>query len=174
MAYGRFAMTVESVSAPIPTKYLELKTIWTDSEGKKHTTSVLPYSGNNNTNYTCEGSSSLTYYEYHSPIGYGSGIPGTGTNTGNYTAGQWFGNYQLIAGTSLATSGGYDSKDINGKERIVNNKAHSNSKHTDKDGLDAILGEEWSKKLMKGNIVTVQLIYLPTNTVIYNEEVIVK
>ena len=154
-AFGRFAMTVESVSAPISTADLKLVTSWTNSTG--HTGGNETYAGTKNTNYST--------YHYNSPIGYGAGVSGTILTSGQYNENQWFGNYQLVAGTSLAGNGA-------GKSEY--NPSSSYEIHIAGDAMDAILGSDWSESLKKGDVVTVQLVYIPTNTVIYNEEVIVR
>ena len=155
MTVGRFVMTVESVSAPISTKDLKLVTSWTNKSGVTQETTVIGTT--TNTDYT--GSSA---YKYNSPLGYGTGVPGDTEKSGGYPLGQWFGNYQLTAGTSLVSNGA--ASDNPGT--VIGHIAGS--------GMDALFGKQWSEEMKKGDVVTVQLVYIPTNTVIYNEEVIVR
>ena len=144
---GRFSMTVESVSAPISTADLKLVTSWTNSTGHRGGNETFAGMANN-TVYT----SGSYNYNYHSPIGYGPGVSGKQINSGHYGLNQQFGHYELVAGTSMVSSGA----GIGG------------------DAAQAIFGSDWAESLKRGDVVTVQLVYVPTNTVIYDEEVIVK
>ncbi|HJJ48536.1 MAG TPA: type IV pilin N-terminal domain-containing protein [Methanocorpusculum sp.] len=153
-AYGRFAMTVESVSEPVSTADLKLVTSWTGDDGVKYGNTTT--AGMKNTKYDS--------YEYNAPIGMGSGVTGNQMTSGGYGENQWFGNYTLSAGTSMTANGAYTGE---GKKGGIKT-------HTANDAMDAILGDTWSENLEKGDIVSVKLIYLPSNAVIYEKEVIVK
>lgn len=150
-AWGRFVITVETVSEPIQTKDLKLVTKWTNSTGATGGNTTL--ASMKNTNYST--------YHYNSPLGFGPGVSGTILTSGQYKENQWFGNYYLTSGTSLVSNGVYGA-------------VSGNNVHTAGDGLDGIFGNDWSQSLKKGDVVSVQLIYLPTNTVIYSDEVMLK
>jgi Uncharacterized protein conserved in archaea len=158
-AFGRFAMTIESVSEPINTADVKLVTSW------KHTKSDGTVANGGNTTIAGTKNTKYSSYEYNAPTGFGTGVSGNQMTSGNYGTNQWFGNYNLVAGTSMAANGAGSSTEAPGS---------SYEAHTAGDAMDAILGDNWSDNLKKGDTVSVKLIYLPSNAVIYDEEVIVK
>jgi len=152
-AYGSFRIDVVSTSEPIQSKDLKLITIWTNRSGVPGGNSTV--AGTINTVYSTSA--------YNSPLGFGTGVTGTINTSGNYPTNQWFGNYTLQAGTTLQNNGAGIDWDSTTKRY-----AH----HQPGDALDAILGKDWSDSLEKGDVITVKLIYLPSNSVIYSENVV--
>ena len=156
-AMGRFAMNIESVSEPVSTADLKIVTSWKYVDGDEEKTGGNTVTaGTKNTKYDT--------YEYNAPIGMGSGVTGNQLTSGSYGENQWFGNYNLIAGTSMSANGAYTGEGKSGGAKT----------HTSGDAMDAILGDAWSENLKKGSTVSVKLIYIPSNAVIYDREVIVK
>lgn len=178
---GSFYMQVKSVSEAIPTSDLKLTTSWSTTEKSasetidgttyskgdtiKKTTSILPYSGTPNTNYTTSNGMGNDY-TMHSPIGWGSGVSEViPSGTMNYQESQYWGNYALTASTytshSLSAPGG----------AVINNATGTASEGID--SMDAILGKGWWN-LRAGDIVNVQLIHTPSGSLIYNQKVVVE
>jgi len=152
-AYGSFKMEIVSTSEPIPSKDLKLITKWTNKSGITGGNSTI--AGTVNTNYST--------YSYNSPLGFGTGVSGTVNTSGSYPTTQWFGNYSLQAGTTLQNNGagvGWDAT------------AGRYTSHQAGDALDAILGDTWSDSLTKGDVITVRLLHIPSNSVIYSDNVV--
>lgn len=147
---GRFQMTIESISEPVSTSDLELRTSWVGTDGETY--GEITTAGMMNTKYT----SGSYDYEYNSPIGYGPGIAEQ-VNSGQYKEDQYFGNYILQGGRTMASSG-----------------SGVGASHIEGDALDGILGAGWDTLLTPGMIVNVKLIHIPSNSVIYDKNVVVQ
>lgn len=166
-----FDLLCKSTDIPIPTKDLKLVTEWTMENGTVIRTVTTGPSTIPNTAY---GS-----YSYHSPLGFGPGVGDTAFS-GGYKLDQYFGNYTLMAGTSMhnvaagwsSSTGGYGIS----PDTRYQYSAGTYNLGPGQGGIDAmmaILGSNWYL-LRGGDIVQVQLIHLPSQKVIYDEEVIVE
>ena len=112
---------VKGVSEPIPTKDLKISTVWSAN-------------GTVGGNTVVAGS----YY----PIGFGAGVSddlAQQLTSGSYPEEQQFGNYMLIPGTTMKSSG--------------------------VDGMEALLGNDWSD-LSAGDLVDVKITHIPSGKMI--------
>ena len=150
---SKFEIDILSVSDPVSTKDLKLKTSWKsyDDTGKLklHEVSTMPGTGN----FDVDG------YMGVSPIGSGIGLPKWDGTYINIKDNMSFGNYTLMAGTSMVAYpadeyGSISSGDYEGYS----------------DCIQAILGEDWYK-LQSGDVVNVMLIHVPTGRILYDEDV---
>ncbi len=210
-----FFATVTGVSEPIPTSKLKIVTSWSTlrygsgNVGLRQlpiscTTAVLPDGGGqSNILYLGNASNSLPPGLFVAPFGTGPGVNGTAETLGgvdtNLTsfsgAGQQFGNYTLVQGTTLtATPCGANGFNViggrggnNGKAGYIGSsvgeddwaysdemssgcyyKTTCGSKYIDP--ITAVLGSKW-ETLKWGDTVNVKVIYLPTGAVIFNQNV---
>ncbi|ADN35396.1 conserved hypothetical protein [Methanolacinia petrolearia DSM 11571] len=149
---SRFEINIISLSSPVSTKDLKLKTSWQryDSSGVMISNDTFSIPGDENFNYGNGGVS---------PIGTGTGLPWDGTYA-NITADMNFGKYALLAGTSMVA---YPSV------YYVNNGYTDNS-YTD--SMQAILGDNWYE-LESGDVVSVKLIHVPSGRIIYDDDIYV-
>ena len=164
-----FLCIINSVSEPIPTKDIKIYTEWINVTG---------ISGGNITakglNYP---NTAWSGYSYQSPVGNGPGIQGDSTTSGGLPLNQFFGNYTLMAGTSMNTSPGGFILARRGGYGINGNLFEYNTGTTWKvssyDGMMALLGNNWNK-LRKGDEVTVKVLHIPSGKFIFNKNVIVE
>lgn len=177
-----FDIRVLATDQGIPTKDLKIVTSWKSKDGYSNTTTITgPSPGAPNT---------ITYAgtrTYHSPIGHGEGVPRPeGTSeyagtimAGDYWPGQHFGNYTLVAGTTMHNSpmgtmttgsGGYGTSPGTLFQYTYDASYFAS---TDIDGMMAILGSNWFH-LRAGDVVNVKIIHLPSQKVIYDENVVVE
>jgi len=161
--------TVKSISEPIPTKDLKIYTEWTNASGISGGNITAKGLNDPNTVYSS--------YSYQSPGGYGPGTKGDQTSYGGLPAAQHFGNYTLMAGTTMrsnaagsttATNGGYG---INGPLYSYNEGNTWTS--ANEDGVMAILGNNWNS-LRPGDAVTVKILHIPSGKFIYTKNVMVE
>ncbi|MDD1687874.1 type IV pilin [Methanoregula sp.] len=182
-----FFATVTGVSEPIQTQDLRIVTSWTAANG------VTPISGGNTTqpgtgniNVLFDPAVTLTGY-YVAPFGSGPGV-GNGTETlggidtlRDFSApGQQFGNYSLMAGTTLSAMpcGAKDGDSLGGTGTKATEGYGVDKRFTYSSGgpwLDAtssVLGLHW-ENLRIGDTVTIKVIHVPTGKVIFNRDVMV-
>ena len=149
---SRFEINIISLSSPLSTKDLKLRTSWKtyDAAGDMISNDTSSIPGNENFNYGNGGVS---------PIGTGTGLPWDGTYA-NITADMNFGRYALLAGTSMVA---YPSA-------YYVDGGYTDNSYTD--CMQAILGEDWYK-LKSGDVVSVKLIHVPSGRIIYDDEIYV-
>jgi FlaG/FlaF family flagellin (archaellin) len=176
-----FDIRVLATDQGIPTKDIKIVTSWKSKDGYSNTTTITgPVSAGAENTWTDNGAR-----RYHGPIGHGEGIPrpdGTSEYTGapmagTYWPGQHFGNYTLVAGTSMhsspgggmttGTSGGY------GNPTLYQYGYGTSFSATDNDAMMAVLGWDWFH-LRAGDVVNVKIIHLPSQKVIYDEGIVVE
>lgn len=161
---------VQAVSEPIPTRDLKISTYWSTTDGTSGGATVTAGLNKPNTNMT----DGATYpYAYHSPLGFGKGVPNEQQKTsGNYTLEQWFGGYTLVPGTSMKNSAAgwpetygygaatpYDYLEVAG--RWDNDWT---------DGMMAILGDDWNH-LRPGDLVDIKIAHIPSGKLILDTTV---
>ncbi len=165
-----FTLNVLAVSEPIPTKDVKLTTSWRISDGPtNHTVTTGPPSGQST---NCHYYS----YKYHVPLGYGPDIDWDTSKM--YTVDQFYGNYTLVAGTTLYASpcglntstGGYG---VTAATRYKYSHTGHYSTGGYVDPMRAILGWDWNN-LRSGDKVNVRLTHIPTGTILYNNDVVVE
>jgi FlaG/FlaF family flagellin (archaellin) len=165
-----FDLLCKSTDMAIPTKDLKLVTMWTKDDGTVVKNVITGPSSIPNTNSGTSGPSSY----YYSPLGFGPGVANV-AYSGSYYTDQYYGNYTLMAGTRMHNSaygysmtyGGY------GNDPSVRYQYTSGTGYTvgtTTDGMQAILGADWNQ-LRAGDIVEVQLIHIPSQKVIYDQNV---
>lgn len=170
-----FTISVLAVSEAIPTKDIKLTTSWKASDGTTGGQVITgPVIGDDeklNTNYKSGAN------KYHSPLGFGPHIDGW-KSSGSYAKTQYYGNYSLIAGTTMhnspygwnTTYGGYGVDPSKLYEYITGT---SYTWATDVDGMEAILGKDWHH-LIPGDKVNVKMTHIPTGAVIFEKDVAVE
>ena len=169
-----FTLKVLAVSEPIPTKDIKITTSWKAADGTSGGQVITgPVIGDDtklNTHYGTK--------KYHSPLGYGAHIDGW-VNSGTYPVTQYYGNYTLIAGTTMhnspnggmsLSSGGYG---VDPTKRYEYTDGTSCVFADDVDGIQAILGKEWYH-LRVGDTVNVKMTHIPTGAVIFEKDVAVE
>lgn len=167
-----FTLKVLAVSEPIPTKDIKITTSWRSADGFSNTTTITgPVIGDDsklNTHYN------NSFNKYQSPLGFGAHIENWQAS-GDYVKTQYYGNYTLLASTTMhnspygwsAANGGY------GVSSDTHYKYTDGSKYVsgrDVDGVQAILGYNWYH-LMPGEKVNVKLTHIPTGAVIFEKDV---
>ncbi len=169
---SNFNVNVLAVSDSIPTRDLKIVTSWKNSTGGRGGATVTA-AGDPNTVYQ---SGSKTY---NSPLGFGPGV-NEWISSGNYPPDQWFGNYSLMAGTSMHNSaGGYNP--TYGGYGVTPDTRYEYSSGTymlgpgdgGVDAMMAILGYDWYT-LRPGDIVNVRFIHIPSGKLIYDADVTVE
>jgi hypothetical protein len=174
---SNFHVNVLAVSDAIPTKDLKIVTSWKARDGTKGGATVTAAgTTQNNTHYSS--------YKYHSPLGFGPGVS-QWKASGTYYVDQHFGNYSLMAGTSMHNSAaGYpdsSSGTVYGGYGVYPNTRYQYTSGTyhlgpDEGGVDAmmaILGNDWYT-LRPGDIVNVRFIHIPSGKLIYDADVTVE
>lgn len=164
-----FTIDVLSVSEPVPTRDVKLITSWRASDGTADTVVTAgPPGKDTNSHYS--------WYKYHAPLGYGPNIDWDPSEP--YTVNQFYGNYSLVAGTTLyaspcgkdTTTGGYGVTPATRYE-YYHTGHYSTGGYTD--SMRAVLGREWNK-LRSGDKVNVKLTHVPTGTVLFEKDVTVE
>lgn len=167
-----FDLAVLSTDKAIPTKDLKLVTTWTNASGYPVVTTIngaaMPV---NNTHYGTNA--------YNSPLGFGPGVNRTNV-AGSYLPDQMFGNYSLMTGTHMHNSaagygGGYGGYGVTPSTRFqyTDGSYHLYPGSGNEDAMMAILGDDWYQ-LRPGNVVSVQLIYIPSSKVLFDKDVVVE
>jgi len=151
---SKFEIDILSVSSPVSTKDMELKTSW-----KTYVDDKLVLKGNSSE----AGIKNFDYDDIEgvSPIGTGPGLPEWDRSYENIEEEMNFGNYALLAGTRMAA---YPADEYVGG-------AYS-AGHSGTDCMQAVLGDDWYK-LQSGDIVSVMLIHVPSGQIIYDDDVYV-
>ena len=180
-----FDMRVLATDKGIPTKDIKIVTSWTSKDGYSNYTVITgPSPGAPNT-ITTGGTK-----RYHSPVGHGEGVsrdtpdnPGGSSLNGTPMAGEYwvtqhFGNYSLVAGTSMHNSpAGSMTAGNPGYGQTSTTKYQytygATFLETDVDGMMAILGRDWNH-LRGGDVVSVKLIHIPSQKVLYDENIVVE
>lgn len=184
-----FYATITSVSETIPTKDLKIVTAWTATNRTNNQiihggSTILPNGTSNinslfNQTYSARGVA---------PFGNGPGV-GNGTETISGTdtmrdfsgRDQQFGNYSLMAGTTMTAGpcGAANADSLGGSnpaEEGYGNEgrfAYSSGSRGVVDPATAVLGTNW-ELLRIGDTVNVKVIHIPTGNVIFNQDIIVK
>lgn len=201
-----FNARVTGVDKGIPTRDLKLITKWThvypNGTPVSGGATVLPNVNNTNLHYSpSSGCDNVADYNFVAPTGYGSGVGKTGETTGT-GSGQsptaeekWFGNYNLVVGTSMwaepfgacarPTAGGYVGYKIGygtngtrwGYKEGSDSCAIFNLPTDPKDltsgqfdSMMAVLGANWYV-LQPGDTVSVSIVHLPTGKTIWQKMV---
>ncbi|MDD4127836.1 MAG: type IV pilin N-terminal domain-containing protein [Methanomicrobium sp.] len=151
-AGSKFEIDILSVSSPVSTKDLKLKTSWKtyDTDGKmiSNDTAVSPGSDN-----------FLTKGGGVSPLGSGPGLSEWNRTTDSLPDDINFGKYALVAGTKMAA---YPAE----------NYGESDYRSSGEDSIQAVLGHDWDN-LRSGDVVSVMLIHVPSGRIIYDDEIYV-
>jgi len=177
-----FFATVTGVSDALPTRDLKLVTSWKkqDSDGNiiqggNTTAGMLNWAYANGTPMST----------INPPYGSGPGVTGDQVLIPPYTPAQQFGNYTLMQGTGMsAVPDGVDTSDTNAVDGVAGNSAGSGYgitsttqyKYTGMNGgsdpASLVLGGGW-ENLRAGDVVTVNVIYVPSGKVILSKNVMV-
>ncbi|MEN6609797.1 MAG: type IV pilin N-terminal domain-containing protein [Methanoregulaceae archaeon] len=168
-----FHADVLAVSDAIPTKDLKIVTAWKSANGTPGGATIIGPLTTPNTNY--EGG----IKNYTSPLGFGPSIEGW-ESAGNYIVGQHFGNYSLIAGSSMHNSAaGYST--TTGGYGVTPSARYQYSTGSyllapgegGVDAMMAILGNNWYV-LRPGDAVHVKFIHIPSGKVIFDKDITVE
>lgn len=174
-----FTATVTGASEPIPTSTIKLVTSW---RATNRTTGESIIGGNTSfstgssvTTYSGSGGSTIYGTTSTAPYGFGNGITGPQNMVPPYAPGQNFGNFTLTQGTSLIAIpfGGTTNADAWGTSATEGYGIATPYEYSDGNGGDpavAVLGGQWPN-LKVGDIVTVNVIHIPTGKVIMTKDV---
>jgi len=178
-----FFATVTGVSDPLPTRDLKIVTSW-----KKMDSAGNIYMGGNTTtgqllNWSYANGTPIA--TTNPPYGFGPGVTGDQALTQPYNAGQFFGNYTLMQGTGMsAVPAGVDTSDSNAVDGVSGNSASAGYGITHEslynytgmgntlDPAMLVLGKGW-QNLTAGDVVTVNVIYIPSGKVIMSKDIMV-
>lgn len=214
---SHFSGKVTGVEQGIATRDLKIVTSWSKTmDGTSYPGGATVVAGKTNTNLTYKPCTFMTNdnWKFTSPLGYGTGVNGTswpwqpydppenpGTLGASYglapgdsrgSARQWFGNYNLVSGTTLyaepfghadgppggqsgtAFTVGYG---VNGVPYTYTYGADASGnadfEQGDIDQMTAVLGNNWNV-LRAGDTVSVKVIHVPTGKTILQKNVIVE
>ena len=172
-----FTATVVGTSEAIATKNLKIVTLWKvkDSSGQVIVGGNTSYGQPLMAAYTCTTASN------NPPFGFGPGVGSPQSLTQPYNISQQFGNYSLIQGTGLAAMpAGVDTADVNAIDGMSGASAGTGYGVTSDtryaytgaagDPATMVLGGGW-EKLREGDVVTVNVIYVPTGKVILSKDI---
>lgn len=170
-----FTATVVGTSEAIATRNLKIVTLWKvkDSSGNVIIGGNTSYGQPLMAAYTC------TTAPYNPPFGYGPGVGSPQSLTQPYQLSQQFGNFSLIQGTGLAAvPAGVDTTDENAIDGMSGANAGDGYGVTTPysytgsvaDPATMVLGGGW-EKLREGDVVTVNVIYVPTGKVILSKDI---
>jgi FlaG/FlaF family flagellin (archaellin) len=181
-----FNAKVTGVSQPIPSNQLKLVTTW-GNNGTTTVSTTIP--GASVTNWTWNHHGSNVYI-IGAPWGFGPGVTSANDGIPNAVQ-QQFGNYTVESGTVLnaypaGQSGGFidDTSPASSGYGVTSpytytysglpyyNGGSTTATGQNVDGMQSVLGFGW-ENLTAGNTVNVQLVYMPTGSVIYNHNVVV-
>lgn len=185
---GIFA-TVTGVSEPIRTKDLKITTQWKSRSGVSGGNTTVGNTPNVNMNVGM-GKGLLTNIK--APIGFGPGINGTSDSmSGIFLEKQWFGNYTLVAGTSMSAVpyGTQSGKAIGGAKGSSDTGGYGNGATAGTstpytytiggswvdsytDPTMAVLGKGW-ENLTAGDTVQFSVIHIPSGKTIFDRPVVV-
>jgi len=180
-----FFATVTGVSEPIATKDIRIVTAWTATNRAANNLQVsggettLPNVGKDEVLFGPEEGSVSRI----APFGNGPGVNATrGESSGaTYRAfsepRQQFGNYSLVAGTTLTAMpcGAEDADSFGGSNSAdagygIGGKYHYSSGGPWLDPATAVLGADW-ELLRAGDKVNVKVIYVPSGKVIFSKNI---
>ncbi|ABS56888.1 hypothetical protein Mboo_2374 [Methanoregula boonei 6A8] len=213
---SHFSAKVIGVESGISTQNLKIVTLWskTLSNGTQVTGGATILPGTTNTNLTYQPCTFMEYgvWQFNSPLGYGTGVNGTswpwqpydppaGATLGSSynlapgdsrgSAQQWFGNYNLVSGTTMyaepfgqgegpvgdqagtAFPVGYGINTAPYSYSYGGDGATYNFQPGETDEMMAVLGSNWNV-LMPGDTVSVRVIHIPTGKTILQKNVIVE
>ena len=213
---SHFSGKVTGVEQGIATRDLKIVTAWskTLTDGNQTKDSATIVAGTTNTNLSYKPCTFMTNgnWKFNSPLGYGTGVNGTswpwqpydppenpGTLGSSYalapddvrgSARQWFGNYNLVTGTTLYAEpfghadgppGGQSGTAFAAGYGIVTPFTYTygsdgstyNFQSGDTDQMQAVLGNKWNL-LRAGDTVSVKVIHVPTGKTILQKNVIVE
>ncbi len=163
-----FDLLCKSTDVAIPTKDLKLVTMWKMKNGTVVRNVITGPSSVGNTKYGT--------YEYNVPLGFGPGVNRTAFS-GTYYTDQFYGNYTLMAGTRMHNSAAGYSTSTGGygvtpatRYQYSDGSYNLGPTQSGVDAMEALLGTAWTE-LRPGDIVEVQLIHIPSQKVIYDQNV---
>jgi archaeal type IV pilus assembly protein PilA len=178
-----FFATITGVSKPISTNDLKIITTWSAT----NRTSYVTITGGNT---TLPGSANVkalgdpaTLVNLTAPFGSGPGVNGSvalssrDTDAANLSS-RWqqFGNYSLMAGTTLTAQPCGGSLDTGTKAAtgygVTNLFQYEPAGEEYADPATAVLGPQW-ESLRAGDRVNVKVIYVPTGSVIFQKDIAV-
>lgn len=192
-----FYATVTGISRPVPTSELRIVTSWTitnKTTGERETggSTVVPLK-NNVDHYSCFSNAPRSILNpTTAPFGTGPGVSVDGSHAepGAYP-GEMFGGYTLEPGTGISapaqhctcacyySSNGYCKNGIctnayggTGQYSYGPNGPHGFDGAPYTDGATAVLGQNWND-LRPGDTVNVKVIHLPTNSIIFDKNILV-
>jgi Uncharacterized protein conserved in archaea len=218
---SHFSAKVTGVDQGLSTRDLKIVTNWNKIVGDTNVgnlTTILGSGTNTNLNYKPCTFMTNANWEYNSPLGYGTGVNGTvwpwqpfdpPENPGNLGPSyalapddarspngdrQWFGNYNLVTGTTMyAEPFGHSDGPTGGQTGTgftvgygvgdsgtpyeytygTDSSGNADFESTDTDQMMAVLGKNWNA-LRAGDTVNVRVIYVPTGKTILNKDVTVE
>jgi FlaG/FlaF family flagellin (archaellin) len=179
-----FSATVTGASEVIPTSKLKLTTSWhatnhsADSSGEPLLGGATVLGAT--TNLYNKTSKLTEISTVNGPYGFGPGVSGDVSMVPPYTISQMFGNYTLAQGTGLVARpagassdadewGAGSSEGYGIDDPFDYNIAYDSS---NPDPAQQVLGRGW-ENLRAGDIVTVNIIYVPTGKVILSKDIAV-
>jgi archaeal type IV pilus assembly protein PilA len=215
---SHFSAKVTGVDQGLSTKDLKIVTTWNKVVGGTsigNTTTVI--AGTKNTNLTYKPCTFMTNdnWKFNSPMGYGTGVNGTvwpwqpfdppegaTLNSGYGLAPsdsrspngdrQWFGNYNLVSGTTMyAEPFGHSDGPTGGQSGTgftvgygvggtpfqytygADASGNADFEQTDVDQMMAVLGKNWNT-LRAGDSVNVRIVYVPTGKTVLTKDVTVE
>lgn len=184
-----FTATVLSTSDGVPTSDLKIVTSWTTTNKTiinpaKGTTDGSPYNGGasvtGNDGQVDGWTVGFMGSNSTAPWGYGSGVESVNTGVPNKWA-QQFGNYTLLPGTVMSAmpagqgggfGGGSASAGYGLTEKYYYSSGWTYSEGSVVDGMQAVLGDNWNY-LRTGDTVNVKIIHIPSESIIYEKDVVV-
>jgi len=177
-----FYATVNSVSVPIATRDLKIVTSWSATNRTDYVTILggnTSLSGSTNVNVVGDPATTVNLV---APFGGGPGVNGSETIGSvdivvNFSS-RWqqFGNYSLMAGTTLAAPACGGNLDTGEKAQtgygVINMFQYEPAEPTYVDPATAVLGARW-ENLKAGDRVNVKVIYMPTGAIIFQKDIAV-
>lgn len=211
---SHFSGKVTGVEKGVATKDLKIVTTWSKTmDGTQYSGGATVLAGTTNTNLTYQPCTFMTYgnWKFNSPLGYGTGVNGTswpwqpydppegvGSLGASYalapddsrgSARQWFGNYNLVSGTTLYAEpfghadgppGGQSGTAFAAGYGVGTPFSYTYGADTtysfttaDTDQMMAVLGSNWNL-LRAGDTVSVKVVHVPTGKTILQKDVIVE
>jgi FlaG/FlaF family flagellin (archaellin) len=171
-----YFMKVLSVSEPIPTKNLRWIVDWKTSKGVRG--NLTAPSDNSTANYGSLKNTATTKSSYKAPLGMGPGVLTYSYNSSTRSPDQHWGNYTLIGGTIVRAgpSSAYGKSAASNVASCNVNYVYCTTSQgsfdpvNDIDGIQAAIGKGW-ENLRAGDIVDIKILHIPSNKIIYHEQV---
>lgn len=177
-----FSATVIGASEPIPTSSLKIVTSWhatNRTDGTPITGGAVSI-GQVTRKYI--NATAPLAENFPPPYGFGPGVDGE-SKVIDYASEQMFGNYTLMPGTGLlAVPSGVDTTDSDAIDGVMGKSATTGYGVSERyrytgddaknDAATSVLGSGW-ENLKPGNVVTVNIVHIPSGKTILSREITV-